>query len=109
MIEESLALLLEEVRGLRREIAELRAEQQHAAGRWGSRADAAEHHGVSIDTIDRMIADGEIRTERLGPPPAERRDVRGRRIDRRRVRCWISGPPRTDAELSAMAAGARCG
>lgn len=106
-IEDQLALLLEGMARIDRKLDELRAERQHQGGRWGTRAEAARHFAVSIDTVDAWIRSGALRAERRGPEPTERFDKLGRRIDRRLVRVWVAGPPRTGAEVARLAAEAR--
>lgn len=36
------------------------------AARWLKRTDAAKAYGVSVDTLDRLRATGEVRTKRFG-------------------------------------------
>lgn len=93
-IEDQLAELREQNAAILAELRGLRAERQHDAGRWATRAEAAEHLGVSLDTIDARLRDGGLQGKRLGDEPREiRRDKMGRRIDRRPVRIWLDGPP----------------
>jgi hypothetical protein len=106
-IEDRLAHVEDTAAAILRELRELRAERQHQGGRWGSRAQAAQHHGRGLDWIDARIADGSLRSRKLGPDPVARRDKLGRRIDRRRVQVWIDGPPGTREEIGRLAAEAR--
>ena len=106
-LEDRLAHVEDTAAAILRELRELRAERQHQGGRWGSRAEAGRHYAISVDTVDALIADGTLRAQRIGAPPVERRDRLGRRIDRRRVRVWIEGAPRTAAEVERLAAEAR--
>jgi hypothetical protein len=90
------------------EVRALRAEREHSAGHWGSRAEAAQHLDVGLDAVDAMIARRDLRVEKLGPEPKEdRRDKLGRRVDRRRVRVWLTGAPKSDAEIQELAEEAR--
>lgn len=106
-IEDRLIAMEDLLQTLLREQREQRAERQHQGGRWGSRNEAARHYDLSVDTIDARIADGTLRAKKLGPEPDDRRDTKGRRIDRRRVLVWIEGPPRTADEIDALAQEAR--
>jgi hypothetical protein len=90
-----------------REGREDRSKRQHEAGRWASRAEAAKHYGLSVDTIDAHARAGALRSKKLGPEPEERRDRLGRRVDRRRVLVWIEGAPKPAAEIAAAASEAR--
>jgi hypothetical protein len=106
-LEDRLAHVEDTTAAILRELRDLRAERQHQGGRWGSRAEAARHYAVSVDTIDSWARAGTIRVERRAPPPELRRDRLGRRIDRRRVRVWIAGPPATEQEIEQLAGEAR--
>jgi len=56
----------EAVAPLEREVRALRSVVGATAGRWCDRREAAEAMSVSVDTIDRLIARGALRTRRLG-------------------------------------------
>ena len=60
------AAVTDAVAPLEREIRALRADVAHKPARWISRREAAEARGVSIDTIDRMIASGHLRSQKSG-------------------------------------------
>jgi hypothetical protein len=106
-IEDRLSAIEALLQTMQREQRARDAERQHQAGRWGSRQEAGRHLAVGLDAVDAMIARGELRVERIGPPPVERRDRLGRRIDRRRVRVWLVGPPKSEAEIAQIASEAR--
>jgi hypothetical protein len=106
-IEDRLARIEDLLAVILREDREDRSKRQHQGGCWGSRRAAAEHHDISIDTVDARIADGTLKSKKLGPEPEDRRDKKGRRIDRRRVLVWIEGPPKTEAEIGQLASEAR--
>jgi len=71
-------------------LASLESALAASSARWVSRADAAERLGCSPDTIDRLIAAGELPSRRIG----------------RAVRVLVA-PPVTDDQIAALAAGAR--
>jgi hypothetical protein len=106
-IEDRLSRLEELLTTILREQREQRIERQHQGGRWGTRAQAAEHYAVSVDTIDSWIRAGTLRAERRGQAPELKHDSKGRRIDRRRVLVWIAGAPKTETEIGQLATAAR--
>jgi hypothetical protein len=56
-IEDQLADLREQNTIILRQLGDLRTERQHQGGHWATRAEAARHHGISVDTADARIAD----------------------------------------------------
>ena len=93
-IRDALAPLLDPIRtelaGVRDELRRMRA--AIGAGRWVSRREAAEALGISVDSVDRRIADKGLRARRIG----------------RAVRVLLE-PLATDQEIAALAAEARRG
>ena len=86
---DALAPVAAELRAQRGELARLR--DALALGRWVDRSEASDALGVSVATIDRMLRDGQLRSQRVG---------------KRGVRVLLEAPP-TDAEISRMATEAR--